>query len=464
MGGSVAVVVGLVVVFLQCLSMLEVAEAQGTWQLLLTNAGISTMHTAVTRYGEAIMLDRTNIGPSRIALPNGRCRDNPLDKVSKHDCTAHSVMFNPGSNTVRALFVFTDTWCSSGQFFADGTLVQTGGDFEGNRKIRTFSPCEAGKTCDWVETNTLLAAGRWYSSNQLLPDGARQIVVGGRTEPTYEFVPKRSATEGKFPLALLAKGGDNLYPYVHLMPDGNLFIFASRDSVLLNWNTGAIVRNYPTIPGNTRNYPAAGSSVLLPLTWQTGFGKAEVLICGGSTASGRAGPPASASCGRMEASAANARWAMETMPVRRTMGDMVIQPNGDVLVINGAQNGAQGWGIASNPVLQPCNYATNNAAKRFQLLTGSNIPRMYHCTANLLPDGRILVAGSNTHQFYTFSGPFPTELRVEAFSPPYLGAKYALLSMGSQTLLRRSILASFSMNVYLDCLLACRVSPILCSR
>ena len=36
----------------------------------------------------------------------------------------------------------------------------------------------------------------------------------------------------------------------------------------------------------------------------------------------------------------------------------------------------------------------------------------------------MLLAGSNTHQFYTFTGPFPTELRIEAFSPPYLDATY----------------------------------------
>jgi hypothetical protein len=39
--------------------------------------------------------------------------------------------WNSGPNG-RPLFIFTDTWCSSGQFRADGTLVQTGGDADGN--------------------------------------------------------------------------------------------------------------------------------------------------------------------------------------------------------------------------------------------------------------------------------------------------------------------------------------------
>jgi hypothetical protein len=94
-----------------------------------------------------------------------------------------------------------------------------------------------------------------------------------------------------------------------------------------------------------------------------------------------------------------------------------------VLIINGAENGSQGWGFASNPVLNPVLYNPALApGTRFDTLTATNIARVYHSTANLLPDGRILVAGSNSHEFYTFSPVFPTELRIEAFSPPYLAA------------------------------------------
>ncbi len=57
-------------------------------------------------------------------------------QVSTHDCTAHSAVYTPGTNKIRPLFIFTDTWCSSGQFRADGTLVQTGGDADGNSKVK----------------------------------------------------------------------------------------------------------------------------------------------------------------------------------------------------------------------------------------------------------------------------------------------------------------------------------------
>jgi hypothetical protein len=422
MGGGKKTLVGFLALVQWFMSTLVVVRGQGTWQVLINNAGIAAMHCALTHYDTAIMLDRTNIGPSQIALPGGRCRNNPQDLVLKHDCTAHSVMFTPGRNTVRALFINTDTWCSSGQFMADGTMVQTGGWRDGNFKIRTLAPCPSGGNCDWVETNVPLAKGRWYASNHVLPGGNRQIVVGGIGEANYEFVPKRAGGEGAFGLGML-NGADNLYPYVYLLPTGELFIFSNRNAVALNYNSGAVTRNYPAIPGNPRNYPSAGSAAMLPLTWQTGFGRAEIMVCGGATAH-NPGAAASASCGRLVATGGGGGWAMENMPIRRNMGEMLNTPDGNIMIINGAQNGYQGWGLANNPALNPVKYAPGAAAgTRFQVLARTGIARMYHSTANLLTDGRIMVAGSNTHQFYTFSGPFPTQLRVEAFSPPYLGAK-----------------------------------------
>lgn len=187
---------------------------------------------------------------------------------------------------------------------------------------------------------------------------------------------------------------------------------------------GNVVRTYPSIQGDDRNYPTQGSSVMLPLDSANGFSKATIMVCGGGNENAylnvSAQYPASDTCGLLEATASNPQWTMLTMPIPRVMGDMILLPNGRPLLINGAQQGSAGWGYASNPTLNPVTY--DPAGNSFEVQTATSVPRMYHASAVLLPDARVLVAGSNTHQFYTFTQPFPTELRVEAFSPQYLDA------------------------------------------
>ena len=84
---------------------------------------------------------------------------------------------------------------------------------------------------------------------------------------------------------------------------------------------------------------------MLPLYQANGFRFVEVLVCGGAQAGAFSATngvtwPASQTCGRIDVTAAPAPvWAMETMPVARTMGDMVIMPTGDVVFINGAAKG-----------------------------------------------------------------------------------------------------------------------------
>ncbi|XP_039144736.1 LOW QUALITY PROTEIN: aldehyde oxidase GLOX [Dioscorea cayenensis subsp. rotundata] len=408
------------------------AQLPGTWELLLENAGIASMHTAVTHDGTVVLLDRTDIGPSQSQLSSGHCRVDPTDRLlPRGDCTAHSALFDPSTNTLRPLSIITDTWCSSGQFLHDGTLIQTGGDMDGFRRIRSFSPCNNHR-CDWVELKSpLLSAGRWYATNQILPDGT-MIIVGGRAAPSVEFYPAVGRQLHPFPF--LAEAGDrqmdNLYPFVHLLPDGHLFVFANARAVLYNPSTGQVLFEYPILEGGPRNYPSAGSSAMLALDPADGYTKAEILVCGGAQYGAflhrDTDALAGTTCGRIIATDPDPAWAMEEMPFPRIMGDMVMLPTGDLLVINGAQAGAQGFEMASNPCLNPVLYRPNEpAGLRFMTLNPAAVPRMYHSTANLLPDGRVLVAGSNPHYFYKFKAEFPTELRLEAFSPEYLSSDRA---------------------------------------
>ncbi|XP_044510358.1 aldehyde oxidase GLOX-like [Mangifera indica] len=422
-----------------CHRILTHAAGGGSWQLLQKNVGISVMHMQLLNNDRVIMFDRTDFGRSNLSLPDGKCRNDPNDSALKIDCTAHSIEYDVLKNSFRPLMVQTDVWCSSGALMPDGRLVQTGGFNDGEKRVRIFKPC-AGTGCDWQEVDNGLAARRWYATNHILPDG-RQIVVGGRREFNYEFYPKDAASN-TYSLPFLVQTNDrgqenNLYPFVHLNVDGHLFIFANNRAILLDYANNKVVKTFPAMPGgDPRCYPSTGSSVLLPLkNLKAAKIDAQVLVCGGAPTGSytQAGKgkfiKALDTCGRITITDPNPKWVMETMPTARVMGDMTLLPNGNVLIINGAASGTAGWELGRNPVLNPVLYRPDNKpGSRFELQNPTTIPRMYHSTAILLRDGRVLVGGSNPHIYYEFANVlFPTELSLESFSPSYLDSGFSYL-------------------------------------
>ena len=154
----------------------------------------------------------------------------------------------------------------------------------GAKTVRYLETCQG---CNWREFPTALADRRWYSTQAELPDGGF-IVVGGRDAFSYEYIPREGRSNAKsFFFDFLRKTSDkdenNLYPFVHLSTDGNLFIFANDRSVLLNPKSNKVVREFPALPGGHRSYPATGMSVLLPIKLHSRNNEvipAEVLICG----------------------------------------------------------------------------------------------------------------------------------------------------------------------------------------
>ena len=443
------------------------SDDEGDWVLLQSSIGISAMHMQLLKNNMVVIFDRMDMGPSNLSLPNNTCIQKPNQPP---DCTAHSIVYDVASNTVRPLLVQTDTWCSSGSLISNGTLVQTGGYHEGDRVVRTFTPCD-DSSCDWTQLSVPLGERRWYASNQLLPDG-RVIIVGGRRAYTYEFFPKTDAA-ATFYMSFLKETCDgygnenNLYPFLHLLPDGNLYVFANERSILFDYNRNRVVKEFPVIPGEfKRNYPSTGSSVLLPL-WLNGdkLPEAEVMICGGAPYGAfnnsnykRVFVPASNTCGRMKLTDPDPKWVMEVMPMPRVMSDMVLLPNGEVIIINGAMNGTAGWEDGTNPVFNPVLYKhyLPDPARRFVVLSPSKIPRMYHSTAILLADGRVLVGGSNPHEKYNFTSYYPTDLSLEAYSPYYLKPRVSamrpsILSVETSdgTVLYKQVFAvTFQLNQY----------------
>ena len=102
------------------------------------------------------------------------------------------------------------------------------------------------------------------------------------------------------------------------------------------------------------------------------------------------------------------------MAEARVMPDSVLLPDGTVLVSNGSSSGFADMGAApvfATEVFDP-------RSSTWSTLGSMRIPRLYHAVALLLPDARVLTAGTdgefNPHPFHT------SNYRVEIFSPPYL--------------------------------------------
>jgi hypothetical protein len=211
----------------------------------------------------------------------------------------------------------------------------------------------------------------------------------------------------------------------------------------------------PSMPnGVARVYPASGATAMLPLSPANNY-TPSILFCGGSDMPEYAYGnftfpfintweyPASRDCHRItpepQDGSSPTYVADDDMLESRTMGQFIILPTGQLLLINGALNGTAGFSnstltthsfanmpygqsLASGPVLTPSIYnpdaPTGNRWSK-DGLHASMIPRLYHSSAILLPDASVLIAGSNPNLEVNLSTIYPTTYTAEVFYPPY---------------------------------------------
>jgi hypothetical protein len=177
---------------------------------------------------------------------------------------------------------------------------------------------------------------------------------------------------------------------------------------------------------------------MLPLTVANNW-TATVMYCGGTDlqpdqwTAGLAliDIAASDSCISITPETSNEWVDEDPLPEGRVMGNAILLPDGTIFLANGAGMGVAGYGndtwvlddsYANDPVFSPIIYDPSKpSGQRWSRegLQNSTVPRMYHSTATLLPDGSIFVTGSNPHPDYNATAFFPTEYRVERFYPWY---------------------------------------------
>mmetsp|Transcript_2810 Transcript_2810/g.4835 ORF Transcript_2810/g.4835 Transcript_2810/m.4835 type:complete len:655 (-) Transcript_2810:823-2787(-) len=361
-------------------------------------------------------------------------------------------------------------FCSGHTVTATGKVVIVGGHQlnagypSGMASVRIFD-LQADPTHLIKVAN--LSWNRWYPSPTLLPTG-RVLIMGGtqavgagsKSNPTYEIFDPSNPTQNPLPQfnvdpTYLKNVKQNYYPFNYVLPTSELFNFCSRIGRIMLPETG-VYRNVqvPSRPGGAiSQFPYTATSVMLPLRPENNYSTVDFMIFGGSSQgypaenvmAGRYSHRMTASWSKTSDGSWNyqfgAGWLEEDMGIPRVMGDATLLPNGDVILLNGAQEGvagdaAVGGGARANyPALWAQLYQPDMPrGQRYTTLAASTIARHYHSTAVLTTSGTILVAGcdrcGNLLSDVDFLVPsrfmmnpdrqyIKAEYRSEIFYPPY---------------------------------------------
>ena len=320
------------------------------------NLTLVSIHAVVLRTGNVLLFSR------------------PTDETVGSD----AVLWNPASGSITniALSYQRDIFCSgmtvlpAGRVFIAGGHIYQGatlGTHQGVSNTTIFAP---GSNA-WTE-GPLMDVPRWYPTVAQIGDGTVRI-LGGTTNPGTNAVTidayDSSANPSLTVLPSTANKSMSTYPRVKLTTTGLLAFTNTGTTYFLNpataaWTTG------PKLNSGTRN--VNDTSVLLP-------GLTQIMEIGGTTPTGT-----TATAEILDLSVSPLAWKpAASMSFGRVWANTVLLADGTVLVIGGGASGDY-----TGPVLTPELY--DPVAATWTQMAAQTAPRMYHSTAVLLPDGRVL--------------------------------------------------------------------------
>ncbi len=301
-------------------------------------------------------------------------------------------------------------WCGGHSMMSDGRLLIAGGWDGGTITGNNGGGVPNASIYDPFNNSWQalpdMNAGRWYPTNVTLASG-NVLVLGGTYGADYSpnTLPQVWTGSGWQNLTGAVRGDLATYPFMHLAPNGQVFVSGPlQGTEYLNtggaggWSFVAD-RQFPN-----RDY---GASVM--------YDNGKVLFAGG----GQDPPTETAEVIDLNAGSPSWRY-VGSMSAPRRHPNATLLPDGNVLITGGASSNGFGW---TEPGFTPSAVYSaelwNPATEQFTTLASMAIGRWYHSTALLLPDGRVLSAGGDSE--YTADGvETASNENAEIYSPPYL--------------------------------------------
>lgn len=425
----------------------------GQWELLPYDSQVEAVHMALLRTGKVLLF-------SGFRFPEAV------------ECETR--LWYPKTGEIKKAATPVNLICAGHSFLPDGRLFATGGTLEYRnppapplivRLTRPLAPLIirlsgllgsqiklpviTGPTFSYLfnpateawEFSGDMEEGRWYPTNTTLPDGRVLILSGtnegggvGKTDPIQlnTRVEVFSVPDGIRQVAVLPEpahphasryvapvaqdappgGGHDfisLYPRMHVLPlsdaeretypAGKLFCSGyGPETRFLN----AATWEWTDVADLKIGIRNDGTAVLLPL--RPPDYRAMVLTFGGIP--DPASELATETAEIMDFGKTPYAWEyVEPMRHKRVNVCAVLLPDGQVLAVGGNSKGQFDDIVYDVEMFDP-------DERTWQTVAPMRVPRGYHSTALLLPDGRVLACGSTPYGNY--------ELRMEVYSPPYL--------------------------------------------
>jgi len=284
---------------------------------------------------------------------------------------------------------FGDLHCAGHVTLPDGRVIVLGG-VNGDPHIGTtitamFDPV----AMRWTLGRPMNFA-RWYASVTALPDG--RVLVSSGDDGTGERVMTPEIYDpvaNTWVVLTNAVRDQSLYPLMYVLPDGRVFESGPKTSTaFLNLNGSGSWTSGPSNLYSTSGY--SESSVM--------YGPGKILRAGGDD-------PAIARSAVIDMTSPSPQWRdTDSLHFARRRLNLVILADGKCLAVGGT-----GESDSEAKSVLPCEL-WDPATGLWTVVAALTEPRMYHSTAILMPDGRVVTAG----------GEAEGRMRAQIYSPPYL--------------------------------------------
>jgi hypothetical protein len=299
-------------------------------------------------------------------------------------------LWDPGTGSFTSVSSPAWLFCAGHALLADGRVLLAGGHITDNHGLPDITLFSA--TTNSFTSSAPMQRGRWYPTTTVMGNG-EVVILAGRDEDGEEVTIPEVWSDGTVRQLTGAEQRFPYYPRAFVAPDGRLFIAGPTiNTRYLTVSGNGSWANGPDRLEGSREY---GSAVM--------YDDGKILTAGG----GRTTRTAEV----IDLNQAGQGWVWTgSMANARRHLNLTVLPTGEVLATGGV------GGTTFNDVSAGVHAAEiwNPATGQWRTLASSAITRGYHATSLLLPDGRVLHAGSGE------GAGAPDQRNGELFTPPYL--------------------------------------------